>query len=89
MRSTNPSNAPIAATTTNSGMNNNNRLHTEMNVPQLDGGLRVMTLDEQREKRKKKGLCMTCGEVRTHKPGLWKAWTPDVSFVGSIYTSIF
>ena len=78
MMSTNPSNTPIA---TNIGImnNNNNRRHTEMNVPQLDGGLRVMTLDEQREKRKKVGLCVTCGEVRTHKPGLWKAWMPDVS----------
>lgn len=48
-------------------------------VPQLDGGLRVMTLDEQREQRKKKGLCTTCGEVQTHKNGIWKSMMPEVS----------
>ena len=67
--------------------NSNSRLqHAEMNVPRLSisGGVGVMTLDEQKDKRKKIGLCATCGEVQTHKPGLWKAWMPDVScFVGT------
>lgn len=51
-------------------------------MPELDGGLRIMSLDEAKAKRKSKGLCPTCGEVRTHKPGIWKAMMPEVRLRG-------
>lgn len=50
---------------------------------ELDDGIRVsgLTKDEQKQKknRRRSGMCPTCGEVRTHKPGLWKQMLPEVS----------
>jgi len=45
--------------------------------PQMDDGVPVTTLDELREKRKSCGLCPTCGDVQTHKPGLHRSWIPE------------
>ena len=38
------------------------------------------------EKRKKSGLCLSCGIVQTHKPGLWKSRIPKVrAFAHSLF----
>jgi len=59
----------------------------DIGVAGFDGGCQVKTLDEQRKSRKGKGMCQTCGEVRTHKPGIWKSLMPD-TVEGIVYKGI-
>jgi len=56
-------------------------------VSRPEGGVSVKTSDEQREKRKKKGRCPTCGEVRTHKRGPRRIWIPDTAD-GLVYNGV-
>lgn len=89
MQSQNSQNGPVAGMGGPGGPNgsgrsigstNSGRPHQgDMGVPGLDGGLRPMTIEEQKEQRKKKGLCVTCGDVQTHKRGIWKSMMPQVS----------
>jgi len=64
-----------------------NRQDIDVGRAQLEGGLRVMSMDELREKRKKTGICQTCGETRTHKHGIWKSLMPD-TIDGVVYKGI-
>ena len=59
-------------------------------MSELDGGLRAMTLDEQKQKRKRNGRCPTCGEVQTHIAGLWKKWLlmPQVNNIYLIFLDL-
>jgi len=63
------------------------RTHASMMHLQMDGGLRGVTFEELRETRKQKGLCTTCGENRTHKPGLWKSKMP-LTVDGLVYKGV-
>ena len=55
----------------------------------FDSASKILSSEDQADYRRKKGLCPTCGLIRTHKLTVWNSLSPEVCAFGLHMISIY